>query len=118
MSDASEPLSRSDRLFEDPARIDCSKNMCTVTLHFCTASLRSALHRAWICTGSHYIYIYIIYTENAKSIFGKNIHWFVKKLAPLLLAELLGFGTESDITRLSYSGFAEKVYPSKANCEA
>ena len=67
----------------------------------------------------------IIYTENTKSIFGKNIHWLVKKLAPLvkklaplLLAKFLGFGTESDITRLSYSGFAEKIYPSKANCEA
>jgi len=42
----------------------------------------------------------------------------VKKLAPLLLAEFSGFGTESDITRLSYSGFAEKLYPSKANFEA
>ena len=48
----------------------------------------------------------IIYTENTKSIFGKNINVLVKKLAPLLLAEFLGFGTESDITRLSYSGFA------------
>ena len=62
--------------------------------------------------------IYIVCTENTKSIFGKNINWLVKKLAPLLLAEFLGFGTESDITRLSYSGFAQKLYPSKANFEA
>ena len=47
------------------------------------------------------IIVYIVYTENTKSIFGKNINWLVKKLAPLLLAEFLGFGTESDITRLS-----------------
>ena len=51
-------------------------------------------------------------------MFGKNIHVLVKKLAPLLLAEFLGFGTESDITRLSYSGFAQKLYTSKANFEA
>ena len=48
----------------------------------------------------------------------KKLAPLVKKLAPLLLAEFLGFGTESDITRLSYSGFAKKYYPSKANCEA
>ena len=48
----------------------------------------------------------------------KKLAPLVKKLAPLLLAEFLGFGTESDITRLSYSGFAKTYYPSKANCEA
>ena len=62
--------------------------------------------------------MYIIYTENTKSIFGKNIHVLVKNPAPLLLAEFLVFGTESDITRLSYSGFAQKLHPSKANFEA
>ena len=61
--------------------------------------------------------MYIVYTENRKYMFGKNIHVLVNKLAFLRLAEFLGFGTESDITRLSYSGFAETIYPSKAKFE-
>ena len=48
----------------------------------------------------------------------KKLAPLVKKLAPLLLAKFLVLGTESDITRLSYSGFAKKYYPSKANFEA
>ena len=38
----------------------------------------------------------------------------VKQLAPLLLAKFLGFGTESDITRLSWIRFAEKNIPIKS----
>ena len=44
----------------------------------------------------------------------KKLAPLVKKLAPLLLAKFLGFGTESDITRLSYSGFAERNIPIKS----
>ena len=56
--------------------------------------------------------------RNTKSIFCKNIYLLVKNTVLLLLAEFLGLGTESDITRLSYSGFAKQYYPSKANFEA
>ena len=44
----------------------------------------------------------------------KKLAPLVKKLAPLLLAKFLVLGTESDITRLSYSGFAKKILPIKS----
>ena len=61
---------------------------------------------------------YKVYVWQKHSFVSQKLEPLVKKLAPLLLAEFSGFGAGSDITRLSYSGFAQKIYPSKANFEA
>ena len=67
----------------------------------------------------------IVYTENTKCIFGKNIHLLVEKLArggrksgTPTFGKVIGCSTEKWITQLSYSGFTRNSHHQCSNFEA